>query len=195
MKALRVIDLAVARGDRRVLSKLDFVVEAGEILHLVGANGVGKTSLLEVLSGVRAPAHGRLEGRPEPDALHWIGHRNALNDALSPLENLGFWCRLSAVSARGIPGALQRLGMHHLRHRPCGRLSTGQRRRVALARLLISSRPWWFLDEPLAGLDVRGIELVCGLINEHAAAGGAAVLSSHQSLAAVAPRREWKLGA
>ncbi|TAM11423.1 MAG: heme ABC exporter ATP-binding protein CcmA [Nevskiaceae bacterium] len=192
---MRVIDLAVARGDRRVLSALNFTVEPGEVLHLVGANGAGKTSLLEVLSGLRAPAEGRVEGQPEADALHWVGHRNALNTSLSPLENLGFWCRLSGVSGRGTAGALQRVGLQRLRHRPCGKLSTGQRRRVALARLLLSPRPWWFLDEPLAGLDAAGIELVCTLLNEHAAAGGAVVVSSHQPLAAVATRREWVLGA
>lgn len=195
MNPLRAIDLAVARGDRHVLSALDFTVEPGEVLHLVGANGAGKTSLLEVLSGLRAPAAGRIEGQPEADALHWIGHRNALNAGLSPLENLGFWCRLSGIPAQGMATALQRVGLHRLRHRPCGKLSTGQRRRVALARLLLSPRPWWFLDEPLAGLDVAGIELVCTLLNEHVAAGGAAVLSSHQPLAAVAARREWVLGA
>lgn len=182
VNGLQAIRLGVARGDRQILSGLDFTVGPGEVLHLVGSNGAGKTSLLEVLCGLRAPCEGRLEGQPPVHALHWIGHRNGLHDALSPLENLHFWCRLSGVPHDSLGAALERVGMRRLRHRPCGRLSIGQRRRAALARLLVVKRPWWFLDEPLAGLDVGGIDLLCRLVAAHVCDGGAVVLSSHQPL-------------
>lgn len=187
MDHLQVTELCVARGDRDVLTHLAFSVGAGEVLHLIGPNGVGKTSLLQVLSGLREPAAGTVSGRPPPDRLYWVGHRNGLHVALSPLENLRFWCRLAAVPAAGVPEALRRVGMWDLRYRACGRLSTGQRRRAALARLLVVERPWWFLDEPLAGLDLAGVALTCDLVAEHAERGGAVVLSSHQALPRTLP--------
>lgn len=180
MTGLHVIDLSVTRGDRTVLKGLDFSVEPGEVLHVQGRNGAGKTTLLEVLSGLRSPAQGHIKSQPAVDELHWIGHRNGLHPALTPLENLHYWCRLHGVSTQGIDPALQRLGLHKQRHRPSGKLSMGQRRRAALARLLAAPRPWWMLDEPLAGLDVTATELVAGLLAEHAAAGGAVLVSSHQ---------------
>lgn len=180
MNGLRVINLSVTRGDRTVLKALDFRVEAGDVLHVQGRNGAGKTTLLEVLSGLRPPAQGRIEPRPAADTLHWLGHRNGLHPALSPQENLHYWCRLHGVSGQGVDAALQRLGLHRQRHRPSGKLSMGQRRRAALARLLAVPRPWWILDEPLAGLDVAATELVAGLLAEHSASGGAALVSSHQ---------------
>lgn len=180
MKRLHVVDLSITRGDRTVLHALDLSVEPGEVLHVQGRNGAGKTSLLEVLCGLRPAAGGRIESRPEPEALHWIGHRNGLHPALSPLENLHFWCRLHGAAPDCCVAALQRMGLHGQRHRPSGKLSMGQRRRASLARLLAAPRPWWILDEPLAGLDVASTERVAGLLAEHAAGGGAVLVSSHQ---------------
>lgn len=180
--SLQVRQLAVARGDRNVVEGLDLAVAPGEILHVRGRNGAGKTSLLEVLCGLRQPASGTVEGQPEAGERHWIGHKNALNPSLSPRENLRFWCALNGHDASGVDRALERVGMKALRHRPCGNLSTGQRRRAALARLLAVPRPWWFLDEPLAGLDHAGIDLLSGLFEEHLRGGGGAVITSHQPL-------------
>jgi heme exporter protein A len=174
--------LAVARGDRTIVEGLDFAIAAGEILHIRGRNGAGKTSLLEVLCGLRRPAAGRVDHPPEAALRHWLGHKNALNPALSPEENLRFWCALNGQPETGVAAALQQVGLKNLRHRPCGKLSTGQRRRAALARLLAAPRPWWFLDEPLAGLDHAGIELLARLLAAHAAEGGAVLLTSHQPL-------------
>ncbi|HEU0276322.1 MAG TPA: heme ABC exporter ATP-binding protein CcmA [Rhodanobacteraceae bacterium] len=187
MDRLQVAGLCVTRGDREVLAHLAFSVGAGEALHLIGRNGVGKTSLLEVLCGLRAPAGGTIRGQPQADELYWVGHRNGVHAALSPFENLRFWCRLAAMPTAGVGDALRRVGLWGLRHRACGRLSTGQRRRAALARLLVVPRPWWFLDEPLAGLDVAGIALTCDLVAEHVKRGGAVVLSSHQALPRTLP--------
>jgi heme exporter protein A len=185
--------LAVARGSRILVRGLDLALDAGEILHLRGANGAGKTSLLEVLCGLRAPADGQFEA-PEPEALHWVGHRNALNLALSPLENLAFWCGLNEVDAAGIVPALERLAMGKWRHRPCRMLSAGQKRRSALARLLLARRAFWFLDEPLDGLDAEGLAVFAAMLREHAAGGGAAVVTSHQALPAGLDRvREFSL--
>ena len=181
---LHVSQLAVARGDRNIVAGLDLAVARGEILHIQGRNGAGKTSLLEVLCGLRQPAAGQVEGQPESGQRHWLGHKNALNPALSPEENLRFWCALNGHPAERVLPALQAVGLKALRHRPCGRLSTGQRRRAALARLLAAPRPWWFLDEPLAGLDHAGIELLARLLGGHAAEGGAALDTSHQPLPA-----------
>ena len=180
--SLQVSNLAVARGDRNVVEALGFAVAAGEILHIRGRNGAGKTSLLEVLCGLRLPAAGRIEGQPDAEQRHWLGHKNALNPALSPDENQRFWCALSGHAEADVGDALQRVGLKAQRHRPCGNLSTGQRRRAALARLLALPRPWWFLDEPLAGLDHAGIDLLAALLETHARNGGAALVTSHQPL-------------
>ncbi|MDE2150274.1 MAG: heme ABC exporter ATP-binding protein CcmA [Gammaproteobacteria bacterium] len=182
MNALELEALSVTRGDREVLRGLSLRCEAGVILHVVGANGAGKTSLLEVIAGLRAAAAGRLRDMPQAHERHWIGHRNAVHPALSVMENLSFWCRLQgmAVPSAAIDGAIDRVGLRRQRHRACGRLSMGQRRRTALARLLALPRSWWLLDEPLAGLDAAGIVLVADLLDQHARGGGAAVVSSHQ---------------
>lgn len=180
MHHLEIVDLRVRRGDRTVLPSLSLAVQAGEVLYVQGRNGAGKTSLLEVVAGLRAPAAGRFAARPPQTQIHWVGHRNGLHPALTPLENLHFWCRLNGAASDAAGDALQRLGLHSLRHRPCGRLSMGQRRRAALARLLAAPRLWWLLDEPLAGLDAASIERVTALLAEHAGGGGGALVSSHQ---------------
>lgn len=196
LPSLQVRNLAVARGDRNVVEALDFSVAAGEILHIRGRNGAGKTSLLEVLCGLRQPAAGSLEGRPDAEHRHWLGHKNALNPTLSPDENLRFWCALGGHADVDVGPALLRVGLKAQRHRPCGSLSTGQRRRAALARLLALPRPWWFLDEPLAGLDHAGIDLLAELLDVHGRSGGAALVTSHQPLpAAVAGVRSLELRA
>jgi heme exporter protein A len=186
---LSVDNLAVVRGDRTLIENLSFSIGAGEVLHVQGRNGVGKTSLLEVLCGLRVPAAGRIDGQPEAAARHWLGHKNALNPVLTPVENLRFWCALHAAAAGDCDAALVRVGLKAQRHKPCGHLSTGQRRRAALARLVAAPRPWWFLDEPLAGLDAAGLELFGGLLDTHLANGGAAVMTSHQPLPAQIPAR------
>lgn len=196
VSALRVHALAVARGDRRVLSDLSFTLAPGEILHIRGGNGAGKTSLLEVLCGLRAPAAGRIEGQPTAAQRHWLGHKNALNPVLTVRENLVFWCALNGNGAAEVDAALARVGLKAQRHRPCGALSVGQRRRAALARLCAVSRPWWFLDEPLAGLDRAAVHVLADLLHAHARVGGAAVLTSHQALpdALACGVRELELG-
>jgi heme exporter protein A len=182
MSSLLVRDLEVMRGDRVIVAGLSLSLAPGEVLHLEGRNGAGKTSVLEVLCGFRRASAGRIEQAPAPEHRHWLGHRNALNLALSPLENLQFWAGLNGVTLADPEAAFERVGLRQQRHRACGRLSTGQKRRAALVRLVAVQRPWWFLDEPLAGLDREGLEIFGALLGAHVAAGGAALVTSHQPL-------------
>ncbi len=175
--------LAIARGDRVLFAGFSLQIGAGEVVHLTGRNGAGKTSLLEAIAGLRQPEAGTITG---PAALHthWIGHKNGLHPALSAVENLQFWCGLAGADAARIPTVLDRLRLKAARQRPARTLSTGQKRRTALARLLLCRRPWWLLDEPLAGLDAEGAALFAELVAEHRAAGGSVLLTSHQALPA-----------
>ena len=171
--------LRIGRGDRVVLPAVDLRVDAGDLLLLKGPNGVGKTSLLEVLAGLRKPLSGSLQ-RPAHQAVHWVGHRNAIHSDLSPVENLRYWCELQGCPDANITAALARLQVRFWARRASGRLSAGQRRRIALARLLIEHRPLWLLDEPHAGLDPSGRDLVDWLVIDAAAAGATVLLSSHE---------------
>ncbi len=188
MSRLEVQQLVVSRGDRVVLEGLSFSVAMGEVLHILGRNGAGKTSLLEVLCGLRRADSGRIDPQPESRQRHWIGHKNALNPSLSALENLQFWAALNGERLDDPRAALSAVGLQKAQqNRPSGQLSTGQKRRAALARLVAVPRPWWFLDEPLAGLDVQGLALFADLLGRHAAGGGAVLVTSHQPLPGTLP--------
>lgn len=187
MTILEVKALTVSRGSRPLVSDLSFALAAGEVLHLRGSNGAGKTSLLEVLSGLRTATAGAMTPEPEGGRLHWLGHKNALNLALTPIENLEFWCGLNGRPTNGLVPVLERLGVAKVRHRPCRTLSAGQKRRSALARLLLDQRALWLLDEPLDGLDAQGLELFANLLKTHLQSGGSAIITSHQPLPAGVP--------
>lgn len=187
MTILEVKALTVTRGHRPLVSDLSFALAAGEVVHLRGSNGAGKTSLLEVLSGLRTAAAGTMTPELEGDQLHWLGHKNALNLALTPVENLEFWCGLNGRPTIGLLPVLEKLGVARVRHRPCRTLSAGQKRRSALARLLLDQRLLWLLDEPLDGLDAQGLELFAELLTGHLRSGGAAIITSHQPLPAGVP--------
>jgi len=187
-------DLTIARGDRVLLRGLTGALAGGEILHVRGANGTGKTSLLEVLAGLREAEGGTVTRSFEPDACHWVGHRNALNEALTPFENLQFWCQLNGAQVDGVRGALREFELTGLADQPCRTLSAGQKRRAALARLAAVNRPLWFLDEPLSSLDAAGAAHWLVLLRNHQQRGGAAILTSHQPLAAeLKGLRTWDL--
>jgi heme exporter protein A len=179
--------LCIGRGDRRLVSDLDFALQPGDVLHLRGRNGAGKSSLIEVLVGLRPPQSGALH-RAAGEAFHWVGHRNALNPDLTLRENLDAWCALNDVARDAIAPALERMGLSRLHRRPARTLSAGQRRRAALARLLIVHRPLWLLDEPLSGLDGEGLAGLGRMMNEHIGRQGAIVVTSHQALPGKLPR-------
>lgn len=182
MTEIRARDLALARGDRVIQKGLSFTIASGQVLHLRGRNGSGKTTLLEALAGLRPPAAGAIDGIADSEQVHFIGHREGLSPALTALENLQFWCALQGVDATGCEAALRRIDVPAIRTRPCRLLSAGQRRRVAMCRLLLAQRPVWLLDEPLASLDAAGTALFGELLRAHLAGGGMAAISSHQAL-------------
>jgi len=186
--------LTVLRGDRVLLRDFDLCLAAGELLHLRGANGVGKTSLLETLAGLRRAGGGAVRQTPDDAPPHWLGHRNGLNLQLSAIENLRFWCGINGAPASAIDAALARMKLPpRARLRSCRLLSAGQKRRTALARLLLQRRSVWLLDEPLDGLDIDGLGLFAELVEEHLQGGGAVLMTSHQMLPAPLVAREWLL--
>jgi heme exporter protein A len=188
-RALKVYALACRRGERTLFEHVDFSLEAGQILLLRGPNGVGKTTLLSALAGIIAPAEGTIEfsgsdpdGRPETE-IHFLGHLGAVKPRLTVAENLEFWAALNDGTSQPIETALDRVGLADLMALDAGVLSAGQTRRLALARLLISERPIWLLDEPTAALDAGGELLVAGLIDRHLDLGGLVVATTHHDLA------------
>jgi heme exporter protein A len=174
-------NLSVARGDRTLLSAFHLAVAPGDAIHLRGRNGAGKTSLLEVLAGIRRAAVGEVAS-VEATKIHWVGHRNALHGDLTATENLDYWCALHHVDPKGVPDALEKVGLAKVRRRPVRTFSAGQKRRASLARLFLVQRPLWLLDEPLSGLDADGVALFGAALAAHIAGDGAAVVTSHQPL-------------
>lgn len=188
---LQVDELEIRRGERVLVAGLSFSASAGEIVHLKGPNGSGKTSLLRCLAGLSLPDDGAVRwfghcftGRVGPEArarLLYLGHQEGLKGGLDARENLQFLQALTGASG-DIDGALAAAGLGNRRGVPVQRLSAGQRRRTALARLQLSAAPVWLLDEPFTALDVEGIALLTDWIAAHLAAGGLVVLTTHQPL-------------
>ncbi len=190
---LEVNDLACERGDHRLFTGLSFTLSAGELMQVQGANGSGKTTLLRTLCGFVQPARGTVHWCGQDigewdDNFHaqmcYLGHLNAIKDELSALENLQMSAGLAGytVSEQQAGAVLRRMGLQRREHLPVRVLSQGQRRRVALARLLIGDAHLWILDEPLTALDVGAVGLMQELIGEHLSNGGMAIFTTHQPL-------------
>jgi heme exporter protein A len=181
--------LSCQRSGRPVFAGISFAVEAGGALLLTGRNGAGKSSLLLILAGLLEKEAGRLqlEGgdaeRSLGEQAHYVGHRDALKQALTPLETLAFWQGMLGSPATPALEALDRLGLSHAAELPCAYLSAGQRRRLALARLLVSRRPLWLLDEPTSALDAGSQRLFERIVADHLRAGGIAAAATHVPLA------------
>ena len=185
-------DLAVVRGGRAVFRRLGFHVSAGEVLSLEGPNGAGKTSLLRVLAGFLPAFAGRIEltmadsscldGDERARLVGWLGHQDGIKPALSVLENLAFYARLYGQGGADLAGILDEVGLTRARDLPGQYLSAGMRRRLALARLVVSRRPVWLLDEPLAALDVRGKAMVGRFVTAHCRDGGLVIAATHEAL-------------
>ena len=185
--------LACRRGERLVFAGLSLRLPPGGALLLTGSNGTGKSSLLRLLATLLTPAGGLLsyDGVPADRDLsayrslvHYIGHVDATKPALTPREMLGFWAALRGdVPRTTADAALDHFGLFAIAGWPCRWLSAGQRRRLALARLLTVPAPIWLLDEPTAALDTEGDACLLAAIDRHRAAGGRVAIATHQALA------------
>ena len=189
---LRASGLCCGRGGMALTSNLSFSVRAGRCLLLRGPNGSGKTTLLLTLAGVVAPLEGSfaIEGGDEDEGvLHYCGHRNAIKPRLTVLENIQFWAEVNGAAGIPAAAALDEVGLGHLATLDAGYLSAGQSRRLALARLLVSHRPIWLLDEPTAALDTEGHDLVTRLLDRHLDMGGLAIAATHDPITLADPQR------
>ena len=180
-------NLTLSRGGRTLFRDLSFAVPAAGVLLLRGPNGAGKTSLLLALAGAIRPEAGRVTCRePGEDGpllpIHLLLTHNAIKPRLSTAENLAFWRAVNGRGSLGLEAALDRVGLGGLGMIEAGHLSTGQTRRLALARLIVSERPVWLLDEPATALDADGETLVRELVLAHCRSGGIAVVATHHEL-------------
>lgn len=186
-------DLVCVRGDRRLFRDVNFSLDAGGLMQVSGPNGSGKTSLLRMLCGLSAPAHGEIRwcgktirslGVAYSRALTYLGHLNGNKDDLTAIENLRISSALAGVEIddKKARDALQYIGLKGRELLPVKVLSQGQKKRVALARLLVSDTALWILDEPLAALDIHAIDLIKDLLEKHLAQGGMLVMTTHQEI-------------
>ncbi len=188
---LEAIDLECQRGERRLFSGVGFRLAGGELLHVQGRNGAGKTSMLRIILGLTPPASGEIRWETKPineladeyrAQLCYLGHHNAVKDELTALENLRIntWLADEKLSEDEALDALALVGLAGREDLPAKFLSQGQKRRVALARLVHERRPLWVLDEPFVALDTAAVTLVARLLGDHLQRGGMVVLTTHQ---------------
>lgn len=175
---LTVTDLACARGPAQVLAGVSFSLAAGEALILRGPNGAGKTTLLRSLAGLTPPLAGTITHAE--DTIAYAGHADGLKSQLSVQENLMFWAGIFGRS--DIEPALDAFALHPLADRAAGELSAGQKRRLSLARLLVTGRPIWALDEPTVSLDTENTARFASAVEAHLRHGGAAIIATHIDL-------------
>jgi heme exporter protein A len=185
-------NVAVFRGERLVFRDLSFQVANGGALVLAGPNGSGKSTLLRLLAGLVRPIAGRVlwNGAEGDFDVAYVGHQDAVKPGLTAAENLGF---AAAVSGRPVGGALAAFGLQGLAELPARMLSAGQKRRLALSRLLLTAAPVWLLDEPTLGLDTAAIERFGAVLAGHRDAGGIVVTATHVPLP-LADHTELRLG-
>ena len=174
---LKVSNLSVARAGISLLQNVTFEVRHGHALVLLGPNGIGKTSLLRYIAGLQTPDIGEIS---IPEGVAYAGHTDGLKGQLSVLENLNFWANIYCGSGPG--AALAAYNLEDLAQRPAATLSAGQKRRLGLARMLVTGCRLWVMDEPTASLDEKNVALFCSVLGAHLQGGGAAVLTTHIDL-------------
>ncbi len=175
---LKVENLAVSRGSVPVLEGVSFTLKAGQVLILRGPNGSGKTTLLRTLAGLQPPLAGAVSMPPE--TIAYGAHADGLKSTLTVRENLDFWSKIYGTDAT--QAAFESFNLAHLAARPAANLSAGQKRRLGLARLIVTGRPLWLLDEPTVSLDVASVTMFADAVRAHVAAGGAALIATHIDL-------------
>ncbi len=181
-------NLSGERGGETVFSGIGFSLREGQALLVTGPNGSGKSTLLRIVAGLLPAAAGRVHLRENDDfssvagSCHYLGHHNAMKPTLSVAENLAFWRDFCGDVRLDTGEALEAVGLGGIGHLPFGYLSTGQRRRTAIALLLVSYRPLWLLDEPTSGLDKASEGRLAGLMQAHCQAGGIIVAATHLPL-------------
>ena len=190
---LLALDVGCVRGDRLLFRNINFSLEPGSLLQLTGPNGSGKTSLLRIICGLLAATEGEIRwqganirslGEDYSKSLSYVGHRNGVKEELTAIENLRFANGLLGISltAAAAKNALEKVGLTGRDKLPARLLSEGQRRRVALARLINSSAKLWILDEVLTSLDRSAVAIIKSLIGDHLQNGGMAIIATHQEL-------------
>ena len=180
---LHVSNLSVARGGITLLSGVGFALNAGQILVLRGANGLGKTSLLRCIAGLQNPVEGQITA---PETVAYSGHADGLKGQMTVLENLAFWS--SVYHGPSPEVALDAYDLHALADRPAANLSAGQKRRLGLARMQVSGCALWVMDEPTVSLDADNVALFRAALDRHVQSGGAAVITTHIELAIASAR-------
>ena len=174
---LHVSNLSVARGGMTLLSGVDFALNAGQILVLRGANGLGKTSLLRCIAGLQNQVEGQITA---PETVAYSGHADGLKGQMTVLENLAFWSSIYHGPSPEV--ALDAYDLHALADRPAANLSAGQKRRLGLARMQVSGCALWVMDEPTVSLDAHNVALFRAALDRHVHSGGAAVITTHIDL-------------
>lgn len=175
---LTVTGLSVARGGIPVLEGIDFSLQSGEALILRGPNGVGKTTVLRTVAGLQPPLAGKVG--LEREAMAYAGHADGIKSTLTVRENLEFWADVFGTGS--IDPALGAFDLAALSDRAAGGLSAGQKRRLGLARMVVTGRPVWVLDEPTVSLDTTAVGLFAQAVRGHLAAGGMALMATHIDL-------------
>ena len=185
--------LGCVRGDRTLFENLSFAVKAGQLWLIRGANGSGKTSLLQMLAGLSPIEKGGLVWQGEREPILWVGHRMAVNGDLTACENLEFMATLEGDEAEP-EAALEAVGLKYFCETRAGRLSEGQVRRIALARLAFSTRRLWLLDEPATSLDEGSVRWLEAQLRQHLGRGGAVMMATHRELSGLRPEHVLMLG-